>query len=108
MGFPAGIHSCQGADRIRTGGTGQPAAAPTKVYRRNQNPVTVTKADGTVEVVHDRHDSTPERRQAEDKHKRKRRQKWLANEKRKKQIARHGTEPGEGSIRASALVERGS
>ena len=51
----------------------------------------VTKADGTVEVVHDWHNSTPERRQAEDKRKRKRRQKWLANEQRKQRNARYGT-----------------
>jgi hypothetical protein len=62
--------------------------SPKRVYRRKQNPVTVTHADGTVEVVTDWHNSTPERRKAEDKRKRKRRQKWIANEKRKRREGR--------------------
>jgi hypothetical protein len=72
----------KGADRIRTG---ESVRTPKKkVYRRKRNPVTVTYADGTVEVVDDWHNSTPERRKAEDKRKRLRKQKWIANQKRKR------------------------
>jgi hypothetical protein len=61
-----------------------------KVYKRKQNPVTVTYADGIVEVVHDWHNSTPERRKAEDKRKRLRQQKWLANQARKRRELKGG------------------
>jgi hypothetical protein len=59
-----------------------------KVYRRKQNPVTVIYADGSSEVVEDWHNSTPERRAAEDKRKRLRKQKWLMNKKRKQREGR--------------------